>query len=126
LDWKDLRRLIQHLIVFNDHSFPLLAAPEVDDFVSIATDIHQAEICTSLMAHAPKIDAFLAGLATHNDIDSQLKMAMFAKVFEPYPFYDGAVTLILCMATNIAFLDSDLYSCDSLAMTRHMLRPCMW
>lgn len=30
------------------------------------------------------------------------------------------------MATNIEFLDIDLYSCDSLAMTRHMLRPCMW
>ncbi|KAH3975705.1 hypothetical protein HBH92_120910 [Parastagonospora nodorum] len=52
LDWKDLRRLIQHLTVFIDHSFPLLAAPEVDDFVSIATDIHQAETCTSLMAHS--------------------------------------------------------------------------
>ena len=107
--------------MYNDHQLPWLAAPEVDDSVGIGTAVHQAKLCTSLMAHANKVDAFLAGLAAHNDLDPQLKMAMCAKLFEPFTLYDGAVTLILCMATNIECLEIYLYSCDSLAMTRHML-----
>lgn len=84
----DLHHLIQQLTVSNDHSLPYLAPPEVDDFVSIGSDTHQAEICTSLMANALKVDAFSAGLATHKNINAQLKMAMSAEVFEPYPLYD--------------------------------------
>jgi hypothetical protein len=53
-------------------------------------------------------------------------MAWFGKIFEPYPFFDGALSLILCMATNLQSLDLQVSDFHPLPVTLEVLTLIDW
>jgi hypothetical protein len=53
-------------------------------------------------------------------------MVMFASVFDPYPYYDGPLALILCLITKFVSIELDLKNEENLSMTRLMLEDMKW
>ncbi|KAF2254713.1 hypothetical protein BU26DRAFT_559376 [Trematosphaeria pertusa] len=50
----------------------------------------------------------------------------FGRVFERKPYFDGAVALILCMATNLESINLNETRADHLRMTRELLLNAWW
>jgi hypothetical protein len=50
----------------------------------------------------------------------------FAKLFETYPLFDGALSFILCFATNLATLELTMCLDHPLPMTRFVLGNMEW
>jgi hypothetical protein len=52
------------------------------------------------MAHAGWINIAISEFAIRYRLGAQFEMALYAKIFEPFPLFDGALAFILCMAAD--------------------------
>lgn len=123
---RGLRPLIHRLGVHHERGSANLKETHVINQIILPVDLGDTGLYEALVAHASSIDAVLSKLAALYGFHPQFKRAMFAKIFEPYPLYDGALALILCMMTKVTFLELELTSREPLAMTRHLLKPTSW
>jgi hypothetical protein len=122
----DLRPLIHRFRVHHDPNLAGLEEPHVSNQIILPEDLEDAGLYQTLMVDAPLVNAAVSDLAALYGFHPQFKMAMFAKVFEPCPLYDGALALILGMTTKLTSLEIDLLPDETLAMTRHLLNPTSW
>lgn len=97
-----------------------------DTNISLILDRDGPVLYQSLLKHAPAIGAIIASIRANHNLEAQLEMALFSKVFEPYPLLDGALALIVCMATGLLELGLDFHLGQPLAMTRYLLSSVDW
>jgi hypothetical protein len=73
------------------------------------------------MSQVSVIKETIEALLSSPNFDAQAKMALFAKVFEPFPYFDGTLALILCLASKVKHISLTTASNHPLPMTRHVL-----
>jgi hypothetical protein len=121
---KDLRPLIKGPVLHLSHDESLtlqLLTPPDDRQITGAVLDPQGEAFyqdfQSLLIHINDAINRIVG----SELQAQFKMAWFGKIFEPYPLFDGALSLILCMATSLQSLDLQVSASHPLPVTLEVL-----
>ncbi|KAF2818686.1 hypothetical protein CC86DRAFT_413803 [Ophiobolus disseminans] len=73
------------------------------------------------MSHANDLQSTIKQVACEA-IDSQLQTTWLIRVFRPHPQFDGALALILCLASQLNYLDIVTSHHRSLTMTQDIIR----
>jgi hypothetical protein len=72
-----------------------------------------------------EIKEVVDGLCKRYGVRAQSRMDWLARSLERFPYFDGALSLILCLATNIRTIHLDESKAQPLLMTRHILNNWM-
>jgi hypothetical protein len=117
---KDLRPLIKGLVLnlSRDESvtLQLLTPPNDRQITSAVLDPQGDAFYQDLQSLLIHINDAINGIVG-SELPAQFKMAWFGKIFEPYSLFDGALSLILCMATSLQSFDLQVSDYHPLPVT---------
>jgi hypothetical protein len=122
---EDLRKCTEYydLVHADDHEQIM---PYNYPSLMLSRDPDRDELYDKLWAHVSDIQKILDNLAHRYSISTQFKTAWLTLIFEPCPGFDGALSLLLCLAHNLKAMNLDMSSQHTLPMTRLMLQEVDW
>ncbi|KAI2480797.1 hypothetical protein Ptr902_07822 [Pyrenophora tritici-repentis] len=122
---KKLRLLVQRISVSLPEPHQGISDPNYRD-ISYPEDPKGSHLYDQLWKHVVEIRDAIDALVLHQLACTQEKIIWLSKIFEPYPLFDGTLSLILCWATNLRTLHMELCLDHPLRMTRHILQDIDW
>jgi hypothetical protein len=125
---KHLRRLVKSFELSLDQDEPLFLdeGPPLDDDTHYPPSPVQGLICELLWSEIVEIKKMLENLTSRYNISPELRSTWFAKVFEPYPSYDGALALLLCLITQVTTIVLEVSPHRPLVLTQVALLSHDW
>ncbi|KAG9194014.1 hypothetical protein G6011_04049 [Alternaria panax] len=122
---KDLRKLIQrfHLLHADDHNRDL---PQHHPSIWFPEDRDGDALYHRLWAHVVGIQEAMESMSRRSLLIPQFKTTWLASIFEPYPFFDGALSLILCLAYNLKTINLEMCARHTISMARCVLQNVNW
>jgi hypothetical protein len=115
---RKIKGLVLNLSHNESVTLQLLMPPDDCQITGAVLDPQGDAIYQDLQSLLIHINDAINGIVG-SELPAQFKMAWFGKIFEPYPLFDGALSLSLCMATNLQSLDLQV-SASSLFYESHV------
>jgi hypothetical protein len=118
---EDLRHSIMSFELLHKRCRANSRYSAIEKHIPAPPDRQGDDLCEYLMAQSGLITIALSELAVRYGIGTQYKMSLYAKIFESLPLFDGALALILCMATKFTTIDLELSPSHGLPTTRSLM-----
>lgn len=122
---KDLRKLIQYFYLYHADNHDL-GLPRNHPSVCLPEAHNGDTLYDRLCAHVAEITETMDNVAQRYCVLSQSKNLWLASIFRPYPLFDGALSLILCLAHNLKAIRLDMCTRVPLSKTRCVLQDINW
>lgn len=116
----DLRPLMQSIEIDYSPQSRLHPLPKLDTAIYLPNNRPQGALYHQLSSQVLVIKDTIEELLGLN-FDSQAKLALLAKVLEPFPYFDGALALVILLAHKVKHIDITRPPGHPLPMTRHVL-----
>jgi len=120
LSRKDLRPLLKRFSLFQDANNPhdpLNPPPQMHHAVSYHPSREGSALCDRLWSYMPAIRDALESLAARFNLDHEYRTIWFSKVFQPFPYFDGALSLLLCLVPEVTYIHLELSALHPLPVT---------
>lgn len=123
-----LRRLVKSFELSLDQDEPLFRdeGPPLDDDTHYPPSPAQGLICELLWSEIVEIKKVLENLTSRYNTSPEWRSTWFAKIFEPYPSYDGALALLLCLITQVTTIVLEVSPYRPLIFTQVALLSHDW
>lgn len=110
---KDLRAAIRHFVLkcgrlFPNSTLPVARLAPPPSWVDITFRAGGQQVVHTLSSNVGALQDTIEQLLFSRDVPPEFKMAWLSKLSEPHPFFDVAVALILCLATDVCSLSNSL------------------
>jgi hypothetical protein len=94
--------------------------------INYASSRENSLICDRLCTESQTSNARIQELSTNHHLDAELKGIWFHKLFEPCPLFDGALSLLLCLAPKITRVQLNFSAEQPLPMTTYLIGSVDW
>jgi hypothetical protein len=126
---EDLRELIKSFRLCRDvRNRPFEGLPPLGlvHRIALFASAYGSEFDNLLWSHVENIKKTIEDLTTRYNLARAGRTLWFARLFENFPIYDGALSLLLCLATQVVSIHLDLSEQHRLLLTQDILTRVDW
>jgi hypothetical protein len=122
----DLRPLVKKCHLFPEDDIQEVDLPKLDDTLTFHKTAESGRICDLLWSQTDAIKGSIQRIIQDYSFSSDFRSIWYAKTFETTPLFDGALSLLLCLTTNITDIQLDLSSRHPLPVTSYLVVDVDW